>query len=112
MTARVTLTLPDDVLKRAKLLAQRTGRPVGDLLAETIELSLRPLGEEADGERPIAAWSDDEVLLAADLQISARDDRRLSELLQDQQAGRLGTAETAELVALMHVYQEGLLRKA
>jgi hypothetical protein len=112
MTARITVTLPDDVLKRAELLAQRTGRPVGDLLAETIELSLRPLGAEADAERPIAAWPDDEVLLAADLQMSARDDCRLSELLQGQQADRLGPPETAELTALIHVYQEGLSRKA
>jgi hypothetical protein len=40
------------------------------------------------------------------------EDRRLSELLQRQQAGLLGDGERAELSALMQAYQEGLLRKA
>ena len=112
MSAQVTLTLPDDIMKRAELLAQRTGRPVADVLAETIELSLRPLGPPSSEERPIADWPDDAVLAAADLQMPVRDDQRLSELLERQQAGRLSNAEGAELAALMQVYQEGLLRKA
>jgi hypothetical protein len=112
MSAQITVTLPDDVVKRAEILAQRSGRPVAELLAETIELSLRPLGTATDAERPITDWSDEEVLAAAGLQMSPRDDRRLSELLQAQQGGKLGTAETAELGGLMQVYQEGLLHKA
>jgi hypothetical protein len=39
-------------------------------------------------------------------------DRRLSALLQKQQAQALSDPERAELLALMQVYQEGLLRKA
>lgn len=39
-------------------------------------------------------------------------DRRLSLLLNKQQAGKLIEAERVELSALMQVYQEGLLRKA
>ena len=64
MSAQITVTLPEDVLQRAELLARRTGRPVGDILAETIELSLRPLGAPSNGERLIADWSDDDVLAA------------------------------------------------
>ena len=112
MSAQVTLTLPDDVMKRAELLAQHTGRPVADLLAQAIELSLRPLGPPSADERPVTAWPDEEVLAVADLQMPARDDRRLSDLLEHQQAGRLSAAEGTELAALMQVYQEGLLRKA
>ena len=44
MSTRVTVTLPEDVFARAERLAVRAGRPVADVLAETIELSLRPLG--------------------------------------------------------------------
>lgn len=112
MSSQITVTLADDVLKRAEILAQRTGRPVADLLAETIELSLRPLGTAAEAESLIGGWSDEEVRAAADLHISPRDDRRLSDLHHGQQAGRLSAAEAAELGGLMQLYQEGLLRKA
>ena len=112
MSAQITVTLPEDVLQRAELLAQRTGRPVGDILAETIELSLRPLGAPTNGERLIGDWSDDDVLAAADVGLPVAEDRRLSELLDHQQAGLLADAEPAELKALMEMYQEGLLRKA
>ena len=40
---QITVTLPEDVVERARRIADRSGRPVEDLLAETIELSLRPL---------------------------------------------------------------------
>jgi len=38
--------------------------------------------------------------------------RRLSQLLEQQQAGQLTDEERADLLALMHVYQDGLRRKA
>jgi predicted DNA-binding protein len=45
MDAQITVTLPEDVLQRAELLAERIGKPVADVLADTIELAMRPLGE-------------------------------------------------------------------
>jgi hypothetical protein len=39
-------------------------------------------------------------------------DRRLSELLDHQQAGTLTDTEDRELRALMQVYSDGLVRKA
>ncbi len=53
MSAQITITLPEDVLQRAERWAERSGRPVADLLAETIEVSLRPLGTPPEGERPL-----------------------------------------------------------
>jgi hypothetical protein len=111
MSAQVTLTLPDDILRRAETLAHRVGRPVEDVLAETIALSLKPLGTGA-GECPAAEWSDEDVLAAADATLTAADDRRLSELLGRQQAGTLTPSEQSDLTALMQRYQDGLLRKA
>jgi hypothetical protein len=112
MTAQITVTLPEDVLQRAELWARRAGRPVTELLAEAIELSLRPLGAPPNGEKPLAAWSDEEVLAAADAQMPAADDQRLSELLYRQQAGLLSDAQRGELAALMQLYQAALLHKA
>jgi hypothetical protein len=110
---QVTLTLPAEVLERAQLWAQRAGRPVADLLAETIELSLRPLGTpSAEVAVPLTGWSDDEVLAAAETEMDPTADARLSELLSRQQAGSLTEPERGELAALMQLYQEGLLRKA
>jgi hypothetical protein len=63
-------------------------------------------------ENPVTAWTDEEVLAAADLQMPPEEDRRLGDLLHRQQAGPLTGPEQAELSALMLAYQEGLLRKA
>jgi hypothetical protein len=112
MTTQITVTLPDAVLRRAELLAQRTGRAVADVLAETIELSLRPLGTASGGGAPVTDLSDADVLAAAEAELSAAEDARLSELLDRQQAGRLDNGERAELSALIERYEAGLLRKA
>ena len=113
MTDQIAVTLPTEVLQRAEQLARCTGRSVDQLLAETIELSLRPLGTSSLPEESMAEWSDERVQAAADDPgLSAADDRRLSELLTRQQAGTLIDAERPELAALMEVYQTQLLRKA
>jgi predicted DNA-binding protein len=112
MTEQITLTLPKELVERAEGWARRMGRPVDEVLAQVIESSLAPLGTPLPEDRPVAEWSDEEVLEAADLNLSAEDDRRLSELLYKQQAGTLTEGERGELSGLMLVYQEGLLRKA
>ncbi len=61
---------------------------------------------------PMVALSDDDVLALADLQLEHEADRRLSALLESQQAGTLSSAERSELLTLMQLYQDGLLRKA
>src|SRR5437667_409835 len=66
MSARITLTLPDEVLRRAELLAQRTGRSVDEVLADGLRSALMPLGEPVADESAVMAWTDEEVLAAAD----------------------------------------------
>lgn len=113
MTDQITVTLPVEILKRAEQLARYTGRSVEKLLAETIELSLRPLGTSDLPAEGMSEWSDGQVLAAADDPgLSMEEDRRLSELLHRQQAGTLTTMERPELTGLMEVYQTQLLRKA
>lgn len=112
MSERITLTLPDRVLRRAERVALRLGRPVADVLAETIKVALQPLGLAPENEEAAAGWTDRQVLAAADAQLVPDDDRRLSELLDRQQVGRLADNDRSELTALMERYQDGLLRKA
>jgi hypothetical protein len=112
MTEQVTLNLPLEVYHRARLLAERAGRPVNDLLAETIAISLRPLGSAPGDEQPLTTWTDEAVLAAAQAELPPDADQRLSDLLHRQQAGMLPDTERSELSALMELYQSRLLRKA
>jgi hypothetical protein len=112
MATRVVVTLQDDVYRRVERLAQLTRRDVADLLADTITLSLPALDVSTEPVPAVTALSDEEVLALTALQLPPAQDRRLSTLLQQQQAQALSAPERAELFALMQLYQEGLLRKA
>ncbi|MBI3951497.1 MAG: hypothetical protein HY314_13685 [Acidobacteria bacterium] len=112
MSTRVTVTLSDESYRRAERLARLTGREVADVLADTIDLSLTPLSPPSEEIKPVSELSDQEVLALADLQMDPVQDRRLSTLLDRQQAALLTEAERPELLALMQIYQESLLRKA
>lgn len=63
-------------------------------------------------EVSVSELSDQEVLKLAESQMTPAEDRRLSQLLDRQQAGKLKAEERLELFALMQIYQNGLLRKA
>jgi hypothetical protein len=52
------------------------------------------------------------VLALADTQMEPAQDQQFSRLLNQQQAGTLTEAERSELLVLMQIYQETLLRKA
>jgi predicted DNA-binding protein len=112
MSTQVTLTLPDEVYRRAERLAQLSSREVADVLADTIELSLSPVGLNSEAVEPVSGLSDEQVMALAELQLASDQDQRLSSLLDKQQAGTLIEIEGSELSALMQVYQESLLRKA
>jgi hypothetical protein len=112
MSTCVTVTLPDDVYRSAERLAQLTSRDVADVLADALTLSLPSLSPSAVSVRVVEQLSDAEVLELTELQMEPEQDRRLSTLLQRQQAGELSDAERPELLALMQGYQEALLRKA
>lgn len=112
MSTQVVITLPDEIYHRAERLAQLIHRDVADILADTLALSLPPLSLQPEAVRPIMELSDEDVLALAELQMEPDQDRRLSVLLEGQQAGELTNAERPELLALMQLYQERLVRKA
>jgi hypothetical protein len=108
----VTLTLQDDVYRRAAQFAQLANLKVNDVLSDVIELSLLPPNPQPSAVKPVSELSDKEVLKLTELQMAPAQDRRLSRLLDRQQAGKLKAEERVELLTLMQVYQDGLLRKA
>lgn len=112
MSTQVVITLPDEIYHRAERLAQLIHRDVADILADTLALSLPPRSLQPEAVRPIMELSDEDVLALAELQMEPDQDRRLSVLLEGQQAGELTDAERPELLALMQLYQERLVRKA
>jgi hypothetical protein len=109
MNTEISLTLPDTVLEQAQLWAKHSGRPLDAFLAEAIELSLQPFGI---APKELDEWSNDEVLKASEIQLSAGDEARLSELLDRQRESLLSANEAAQLQQLMVLYQQGLLLKA
>ena len=111
MSTQVTISLPEETYRRAKRLAQLTRRDVGSVMADTLSLSLPQLDARVV-ETAVANLSNEEVLALADLQMNAADDRKLSQLLDKQQAGTLAETERIELMRLMQIYQSSLLQKA
>lgn len=112
MAMQVLVTLPDAVYNRVARLAELTRREVVDLVAETVALALEPCVVAGETGPAVTALADAEVLALTTLQMRPADDRRLSALLQKQQAQVLTAREQAELATCMQRYQEGLLRKA
>jgi hypothetical protein len=112
MSTRVTITLPDEVYRRAESLAQVTSREVADVLADTLALWLSASDLPATPGMAVASLSDQELLAVTELELPSEQDRRFSELLDSQQCSRLQPAERAELLAVMQIYQQGLLLKA
>jgi hypothetical protein len=112
MSSSITLDLPDDVIRRAELLSKRTGRPVADLLSESIELSFRPLAIADPSAKSPSEWTDGQVLDAVKAELTKKQDERLTELLDCQQAGQLTDLDRTELAALMEIYENALIHKA
>ncbi len=62
-------------------------------------------------ERPLADYSDEEVLALANLQMPKKQSERHSQLLYKNQAGTLKPSEKKELDFFQQVYGVALLRK-
>jgi hypothetical protein len=112
MSTEVTVTLPDDVFRRAVHLAELTHRDVEEVLADALRLSLAPIAAEAVSSPPVSSLADDEVVALANSRMEKAHDRRLVVLQRKLGAGALRDEERSELQGLMHAYQDGLLRKA
>jgi predicted DNA-binding protein len=106
MTAQITLNLSDEVYRQAELLAQQCHRSVSEILVETIENFLLPTA------KPVSALSDSEVIALTQLRLQPVQEQRLSELLEHQQCGTITDFEREELQALIHIYEDRLLRQA
>lgn len=112
MSTQVTVTLPDEVYRRAERFARLANRDLASVLADTIQLSLPPISSQVESLEPISELSDEQIMALTELQMEPDQDERLSNLLDQQQSGILTSEDYQELQDLMQIYKEGLLRKA
>ena len=104
MSEIVRLELPEQVARRAKEMATRTHRRLEDVLVELLD--------RAAAEPPVESLTDDQVLALCDLQLDARQQEELGDLLARNREGQINEAERGRLEELMLVYRRGLVRKA
>jgi hypothetical protein len=110
MSTKVTLNLPDETYRKAENLAQLTGRDINEILTETLDISLQSFNAISPKNISVAELNDADLLAVADSQMDSKQDSRFKALMQRQ--SELAPDERNEYLALMQVYQEGLLRKA
>lgn len=111
MSTQVILTLPDETYRRVTQFAACAQREVSEIIVAALASTLPSLNTLAQ-LRNIEKLPDREVLALTALQMEPEADRRLSELLDQQQAGVLTDLAGAELAALMRAYEMGLLRQS
>lgn len=105
----LTISLPDQIFANVADLASKTHRRVDEFIVEKIE---REFSLDVEGlEKQIAACSDTELIKLSNLQMSEKDDYRLSYLLQRQGEKALTKSEQKELWKLMEVNRLTTLKK-
>jgi hypothetical protein len=114
MTTEVTLTLPENLIEHANRLGSATQRDVGTVLADTLEMMWFTVDElpSISQQSPIADLTDDEILALSDAKMDKIQNQRLGDLQANGKVTRLAEAERYELLALLHIYQLGQLRKS
>jgi hypothetical protein len=112
MAVPVTLNLPEELYQRATNFANLLGKDVMDVLVDTLILSLAPIATESGVLPAVSSLSDQDVVALSESRLQPQEDERLSELLDKQGEALLTADEQSELLGLIQIYQEGLLRKA
>lgn len=111
MNTQIVLNLSEDTYKRAAQFAAYARRDLAEVLASTLATAL-PSADAINQIKGISKLPDCEVLALTKLRMEPSADRRLSELLDRQQAGELDDGDCAELAALMRIYEISLLRQS
>lgn len=114
--SQYTLTVPDDILRRARRLAEQTARPVDKVMIEhlrTLPPSLPALAPEEEAElEALTHLSDDALWTIARDQMGAEYQERLQLLMDKNSLGTLAEDEQNELNQLVDRGQRLMLRKS
>lgn len=115
MMSQYILTVPDDVVYRARQLAEQSQRPVDRILIEhlrTLPVVLPTLPEDEEAElAALIHLTDDTLWTIAQEQMSSENQERL-QLLMDRHSLGLAKAERDELAQLVERSERLMLRKS
>jgi hypothetical protein len=106
----VTINIPVPVFAALSVSAKQSHRPINEVIIESIEQQF--VKEAETLEQQISRYADQEVLELAQIQMPARQNRRVSLLLQKQNAGKLSEKEEKEMWELIHLGRLATLKKA
>lgn len=106
----VSVKLPNTLYEGVSNLAKTKKKSVGEIIKGAVK---KVVAEEAEIlERPLADCSDAEVLAVANMKMSEKENKRVSELSDKQREETITPLERNELDALFRVFQVGNLRKS
>ena len=111
MSTQITLNLPDETYQRVTEYAAYANRDLSEIIAAAL-VSTLPSSDVIHQLQSTAKLTDREVLALTELRLEPEADRRLSELLDRQQAGKISDMERAELSSLMKTYEMSLMRQS
>ena len=106
----VTISLPEKVFANLSSVASKSHRQIDEVIVEKIERDFAI--DAGELEKQIAVCSDREVLELAQITMPAKQDERLSLLLNKQNKGSLSNAEQNEMWQLMDASRLTTLKKA
>lgn len=106
----VTVNLLDNIYRSFEQLAEKTSRQIDEVIAEKIQTDYWT--DDLESKESISTLPDAEVLELANLRLSKEQDKRMSQLLENQRESRITASEKVELEGLMGLYRMGSLRKA
>lgn len=106
----ITISLPDKVFANLSSVANKSHRRIDEIIVEKIEREFSI--DTEDLERQITLCSDKEIFELAEIQMSAKQDSRLSSLLAKQNERDLTSNEQTELWKLMELNRLATLKKA
>lgn len=113
MSVEITLNLPEPLIERARQFGSATKRDVETILVDSLEMMWPALSGLPDIDYPsVTELSDEEVLALADTKMDRAQNDRLGWLQAKGKTENLTREEQYELLALMHIYQLGQLRKS
>jgi len=112
MSTQITLDIPDELLNRAKSLAQTTEQDWEKVIFLALSFQLLEFEYSSLSSQTFTQLTDERVKEMASLQLDQNTSQRVHDLLDRQQAGSITKAEALELSALNHVYDLALLVKS
>ncbi len=104
MSQMFTIEVAEDVVNRARKIAESTHRPIEAVLSDWFA--------SASHEPPLEILSDEQLLAVVDMQMEEAQQEELSVILAHRREGQATLEEEVRFEELMQRYRRGMVRKA